>query len=691
MRAKSILLSGLLAACASAPPPAKPTRPSLAVAAPTPTAEKEAPPEPLETEAVELKLDNGFLSFGLGSIRSGLWSRDELVKRLPGAAKRELDALQRAREASNKARRNESMAAFAFYRCEGCRERAQLERKHQVAAKASVKARDALDKATEHAERALERQLRLASATPEIGVALFRLRSVGASLEPTERRWVTYGTEGGELAATDALERAVELAGPDQEAGRRARRELLDALWRKADAERARQLITELAPSAPPEERAELELRSALFDALDGHDAKAADGFERALAAHVPGSAVSRATLARAVLVARYRALDFERVLPAALRAFDEVDRPEPPPPPPPKPPPPKPPPASKKQTQSAKAAALSQAVEFGMLGLLSTSSLGDPELDEGGIARLAADSVERTGRDPAGLGGSAKARALILGTLATRALYRNDTEGARRLAEASRALGAMAETRGALEVLEALAFREDDPRRATELEKERGKLPYARHGSWLGTDAEPDQRDLADGLRNARGEQRAGDEGEAEPEKPAAHNVRSVLRSCIEPVRTDLPQATGDGKQRRIATLTIDAKVFPDGRVEMDASADRSDAAVSKVLDCLKATGPKLMAHAPSSVSARVTLGESVRSVSSGVLGSLWGDSIGEVQGFGGLGLRGVGRGGGGTGEGIGLGSIGTRGRGSGSGYGSGAGRLGGTKPKSTKPKTSK
>ncbi len=63
-------------------------------------------------------------------------------------------------------------------------------------------------------------------------------------------------------------------------------------------------------------------------------------------------------------------------------------------------------------------------------------------------------------------------------------------------------------------------------------------------------------------------------------------------------------------------------------------------------------------------------------------VLGSMWGDSIGEAFGAGGLGLVGTGRFEGDAGEGIGLGSIGTIGRGAGSGtgagYGAGMGGLG-------------
>jgi tetratricopeptide (TPR) repeat protein len=62
---------------------------------------------------------------------------------------------------------------------------------------------------------------------------------------------------------------------------------------------------------------------------------------------------------------------------------------------------------------------------------------------------------------------------------------------------------------------------------------------------------------------------------------------------------------------------------------------------------------------------------------------GNMYGASIGDAFGAGGLGLSGIGEGGGGRGEGIGLGSIGSLGHGSGTssgqGFGSGHGRLGG------------
>ncbi len=54
---------------------------------------------------------------------------------------------------------------------------------------------------------------------------------------------------------------------------------------------------------------------------------------------------------------------------------------------------------------------------------------------------------------------------------------------------------------------------------------------------------------------------------------------------------------------------------------------------------------------------------------------GNMWGDTIGESFGAGGLGLSGTGEGGGGRGEGIGLGNIGTIGHGAGTGTGQGFG----------------
>jgi hypothetical protein len=74
---------------------------------------------------------------------------------------------------------------------------------------------------------------------------------------------------------------------------------------------------------------------------------------------------------------------------------------------------------------------------------------------------------------------------------------------------------------------------------------------------------------------------------------------------------------------------------------------------------------------------------------ISSGISakGNLWGDSVGDAYGAGGLGLAGIGEGGGGRGESIGLGTIGSIGHGAGTGtgqgFGTGSGRLGGSRSK--------
>lgn len=682
MRVSPLFLAGLVVACAGAPPPApKPAAPKVAVAPPKAEPEPPAPPEPLSEESVDVAVKDGFLTLGLDNVRPKLLSEDELVQRLPYAAKREVDAIFRARKALRDAQRKYSKASGAYYRCDDCPQRAQLDRNRKAAMKVSSNARKAQYKAIAHAEKALDKMLAAPKAKPEVGIALARIRARRSDLNGNDVHWVRYGEPTMGSLGTSALKRAAELAGPDVEIGREVRHELLNGLWAKGQSQLARSVIAELEPVAPPEWRAELAFRSALLDALEGDHAKAADGFEKALAAHVPGSSVTRRMLAKAVLAARYRALDFERALPAAFQALDESARPEPAPPAPPAP---KKPAKPTKATVKAiaKTSALSQAAEFGMLGLLSTS--GSADLDEDGIARLAADCVERLGKDPMKLSASAEARTRVLSVLATRALYRNDDKGARELAEAARALGTFAATRGAIDVLEALAIKSGDAALTNELQREKGGLPWGRSGTWTNSYSEPDARGLARVLRQSAASEQ---EPEEDREPLVARNVRSVVRACVEPVRTSLPRATGNGKDRKIATITLHAKVFDDAHVELSTSSDSDEGSVRQVLDCLNSMGPKVLAHAPSSVTARVTLDDAVRRPGgwgSG-LGGLVGDQVGEAFGYGGLGLSGVGRGGGGTGTGtIGLGSVGVIGHGSGTGvgYGSGKGRLGGKKP---------
>ncbi|MCA9595174.1 MAG: hypothetical protein KC776_17775, partial [Myxococcales bacterium] len=125
MRVSPLFLAGLVVACAGAPPPApKPAAPKVAVAPPKAEPEPPAPPEPLSEESVDVAVKDGFLTLGLDNVRPKLLSEDELVQRLPYAAKREVDAIFRARKALRDAQRKYSKASGAYYRCDDCPQRA---------------------------------------------------------------------------------------------------------------------------------------------------------------------------------------------------------------------------------------------------------------------------------------------------------------------------------------------------------------------------------------------------------------------------------------------------------------------------------------------------------------------------------------------------------------------------------------
>ncbi|HMR80779.1 MAG TPA: hypothetical protein PKD61_36970, partial [Polyangiaceae bacterium] len=175
MRISLFLIASFAVACAGSPPPApKPATPKVAVA--TPEVESTPPAEPLAMQSVTLTVKDGFADVGLGRVQPKLWSEEELVRRLPLGAKREVEALLRARKASREASRDASLASHTLHACRDCRERAQLQRKSDAARKASNGARQALDKAIDRADRQLEKQLGSAKAAPEVGVALARIR-----------------------------------------------------------------------------------------------------------------------------------------------------------------------------------------------------------------------------------------------------------------------------------------------------------------------------------------------------------------------------------------------------------------------------------------------------------------------------------------------------------------------------------
>lgn len=648
-----VVSAGLAVACGGAPTPASAPAASSVATPPPPAEVKPPPPEPLATQDLELTVQNGFLALRLESLSPKLWSDQELRQALPFAVRRELDALERARTRVRDARRKKDAANDKLFECDDCRQRALLERRLAAEQKRYEDALEAEAQAKLHAEEELQRRLDDPKGVAAIGIVLARLRPARDwALDPSVS--VVYGEPAFHETSMAALQRAAELAGPDTEVGRHVRRELLHGLWARSDVPLARQVIAELEPVAPPEWRAELGFRAALLDGLEGNHRKAAERFEQALASHVPGSSVRRRTLANAVLLARYVDQDFEKALPAALRAFDEYWQPEP------APPAPKPKPKAKPKAQTPVAkrkAALRQAAEFGMLGLLSTTS---QELDRHGAIRLAADCIERLGRDPASLQGSVEARAAVWSLLATRALYRNDLERARTLAEAARRLGSPKYSRGAVHVLEALALREGHLDDAKRLGEEARNVLGGFFTAFAGYDSEPDEAHLLQSLREPK---HTNQDARKAPtrEHPAAQNVRSLVRVCVEPVRTRLPKAMPYGKERHVAALSLDVRVFEAGAVEVKVSADRSEGSVPEVLACIQQLAPRLLARAPASIRAQIALSEPLRQATPSLLslsgfdgGSLDGDAWG---GLGGIGVIRKGKGGGGKGSGAGLG----------------------------------
>lgn len=328
------------------------------------------------------------------------------------------------------------------------------------------------------------------------------------------------------------------------------------------------------------------------------------------------------------------------------------------------------------------------------MLGVLGTTGFGLTSvletIGEREILQLATDAVERLGLDPSAVDGPPELRAALLSRLAVRALHRNDREAAAAHATAARELGGSSSREG-LRVLAALALRDGSRDQADELLREASRLRYApgMYGTGLET------RALDAELR--RKHARARNDDDDRDDRDVERNVRSLLRLCLEPVHHRL-SATEKRDRRFVAEIELRAKVFSDGRVELQSEAAPSSgdsAAVSEALACAKRMAPRVLARAPASIQARV----SVRPLRppGGLFGSAFGDS-GLGLGSGGLGIGTGGAGFGASGAtGLGgLGATGLRGGGTlgGSGgggrVGGGLGGLGGrTKPPPAKKQT--
>jgi len=123
------------------------------------------------------------------------------------------------------------------------------------------------------------------------------------------------------------------------------------------------------------------------------------------------------------------------------------------------------------------------------------------------------------------------------------------------------------------------------------------------------------------------------------------------------------------EGKMGRRDAPRVQARSAPKA-VDRDDREIVKQAGLLAVLD-----GGKGAPAGLSTVLGRGGLGGDLK----GAVGNMFGATVGDAFGFGGLGLKGEGQGGGGSGQTIGIGAVGTKGRGGGmGGYGSGVGGLG-------------
>jgi hypothetical protein len=290
----------------------------------------------------------------------------------------------------------------------------------------------------------------------------------------------------------------------------------------------------------------------------------------------------------------------------------------------------------------------LSRQGAFGSLSAFH-SSFGEREM-----LQLATDAVERLNRDPEKLVAPPELRAGILSRLATRSLYRGDLERAKAYGTAARELDE-AESADGIRVLRVLADRAGETDRVLELDKE---ILALRYGSSRAYGVERDFL-LAETRRKPRDPKTDPVQGPAEVER----HVRSLVRLCLEPVHHLFADATV--RDETVAEIALSAKVYPDGRVELDTS-EASEGSLAEVNRCARQLAARVFAHAPSSVRARVSV-KSMRPPRGGLFGSELEGGIG-FGGLGGLGTRGSGglgtRGSGGLGT-RGIGGLGNAGGG--------------------------
>lgn len=620
----------LVLGCASgaaSPPPATQKLAVVETAKPPPAAPEKPEPQVLPEVKVDLKPYARHVEARISRFRARPVDDELLAEKLPKPWRARFEAALAGTKKLEKAHEPVAEAYFAELSCsDPC---AAAQAKYDRAKRAFDKQAEAITRAHDKIVEAFTKQHEKTPSV-ELALALARLHDesrrqgdIVVMNRPAELG-LDYGdrpldNDGRSAMAALVLDGAKNLFDASAELGPTARYQLMIHRWNAGEHEDALTELEALLAKAGADQKYELHARHGLLLGASGEHLRAAEAFSRALSEpETKDEPVQRSELSVARIVAQYRAGRWSEAL---VLALPELDRSSPNP----------------------------------------FSFASHPEL------RIAADCIERLGKEVDGVRAKDATKASLLGELALRALHRHDQKRATELA--SRALElSEASAEEAFKVLIAVAKQKGDAARASELEARKLKArPRAAFASGilglLGAKSDP-----AFDEESALGE-------DAKPD--AKRNVASLVRLCLEPSFWKLPERGGK------EALDLVAKLKDDGSIEVEVSGE-APAAIS---DCLRAMGPKVLARAPGSIRAHLDLSQARSSGSlfgSAGLGNDVAGALGGLQGFGagGLGVRGSGLGGGGTDSGIGLGSIGVRGKGGGAGKGYGGSLRPGAKP---------
>jgi hypothetical protein len=558
----------LVTGCGGAVPAAVPVSGVPTAPAPTPEEKKPsvAPAPPLSVEDVKLAVYREFVDVEIPRLRPQHLADSELAgmagASLRGAFKKLLRApeqlAQLSRAAYDKELEVDECAA------DSCPKQRALEAAEKRAADALSRRYESLEKSRFQVVEALQDEL---EKRPTVGVALVLARVEELDEPMSDMASHNMPAEAGEnfgelskdnamrgsLSAVEAYRRAAQLAGGNARLAAWAHYGAATHLFAQAEGDDALAELQAAAGSAPAALEREIQLRIAMLHA-SGRDYQSAS---KALARAMKASAtvVRDSDLSALMMLAEYRGGDLGQALRAAVRSLQT-------------------PPAA------------------GVAGIRDAL-----RITPYGRERIAVDCLELLG--VAALdqsGATAETQALLLGQLAQRRFFRDDTKGA---ALAARAAVDAAPTAGeaqvAYQVLETLAKKAGRSEEAQQWKTKRASLRPAKvHSGAVGVlsllgaaSFEVKEHQYLEGSLESAG-------------STLQRRVASVVRLCLEPSFMRL--ANSDGL--RVVTFRI--SVRPDG--EAESLMDERDE-LSHLSDCLAEQTPHVFRGSKHSVNATLDL----------------------------------------------------------------------------------